>query len=201
MSKKILGITQNRRIFIISAPAGTGKSTLVNMLVERNPDDIAESCSCTTRLPRPGEVHAHHYVYLSESEFIKKINDKEFLEYAKLFGSYYGTRKEEVFNLLNRRKHVILVIDTQGAMQIKQQNFHPLPVFIFIKPPSLEELRKRLIKRGTESEEKVQERLLWAERELMVANRYDYQVVNEDIELSYQVLQSIFIAEEHKQIT
>ncbi len=180
---------------MISAPAGTGKSTLVEMLLKEFPEAVAESCSSTTRHPRPGEIAKHHYEFISVPEFENKIEAGEFLEYASVFGNYYGTRREEVDRLLKLGKHVILVIDTQGALQIIEKIS---AVFIFIKPPSFDELRKRLFKRSTESEEKIQERLLWAEQEIEVASRYDYQIVNDNLEVTYQILRSIFIAEEHK---
>lgn len=200
MSNKLLGNISQGLLFVISAPAGTGKSTLVEMILTEFPEEIAESCSSTTRQPRPGEIAKHHYEFISIPEFENKIYSGAFLEYAKVFGNYYGTRTEEVRRLLQKGKHVILVIDTQGALQIMEQNpFAFNPVFIFIKPPSLEELKNRLFKRKTEDEEKIQERLLWAKQELAVAPRYDYLITNDDLGTTYQVLRSIFIAEEHKQ--
>jgi len=195
MSKKILGNEGKGFLFVISAPAGTGKSTLVEMILKEFPEDIAESCSCTTRHPRPSEVSKKHYEFLSVEEFEEKIAVNDFLEYAKVFGNYYGTQKEEVTRLQTQGKHVVLVIDTQGAMKIKQQ----VPaVLIFISPPSLEELRRRLFKRRTEDEEKIQERLLWAKQEIAMAPNYDYHIVNDHLDITYHVLRSIFIAEEHK---
>lgn len=196
MSKKVLGNNKKGLLFVISAPAGTGKSTLVDMILGEFPNEIAESCSCTTRVPRSSEVAQQHYEFISIEEFEKKIDASEFLEYAKVFGNYYGTRREEVERLLKQGKHVVLVIDTQGAMQIKDR----VPaVFIFISPPSFEELRRRLFKRKTENEEKIQERLLWAKQEIALAQKYDYHIVNDNLEITYQILRSIFIAEEHKQ--
>lgn len=195
MSKKVLGNKKQGILFVLSAPAGTGKSTLVEMLLKEFPDVLAESCSCTTRTPRPGEIAMRHYEFISSLEFEKKIEEGAFLEYAKVFGNYYGTPKQEIEKLLAEGKHAILVIDTQGAIQIRGK----VPaVFIFISPPSFEELRNRLFKRRTESEEKIQERLLWAKQELALAHHYDYQIVNDNLEITYQILRSIFIAEEHK---
>lgn len=195
MSKRLLGNKDKGLLFVISAPAGTGKSTLVEMILGEFPDEIAESCSCTTRHPRPGEVAKKHYEFISIPEFEKKIEAGEFLEYAKVFGNYYGTRKEEVERLQNQGKHVVLVIDTQGAVQIRDK----IPaVFIFISPPSFEELRNRLIKRKTESEEKIQERLLWAKQEIALAPHYDYHIINDVLNITYKILLSIFIAEEHR---
>jgi guanylate kinase len=195
MDKEFSGNTNKGLLFVISAPAGTGKSTLVEMILEEFPQEIAESCSCTTRPPRLGEISKRHYEFISVEEFEKKIAANEFLEYAKVFGNYYGTRKEEVARLQAQGKHVVLVIDTQGAMKVKQQ----LPaIFIFISPPSFEELRRRLFKRRTEDVENIQERLLWAKQEIEMAPYYDYHIINDHLDSTYQVLRSIFIAEEHK---
>lgn len=195
MSTKVLGNTKKGLLFVISAPAGTGKSTLVEMILKEFPEEIAESCSCTTRAPRPGEISEQHYEFLTVPEFEAKIAAGEFLEYAQVFGNYYGTRKEEVKRLLAQGKHVVLVIDTQGAMKIKSQ----VPaIFIFISPPTFEELRRRLLKRRTEDEEKIHERLLWAKEEIEMVHNYDYLIVNDHLNVTYHVLRSIFIAEEHK---
>lgn len=195
MSKKLLGNIDKGLLFVISAPAGTGKSTLVGMLLDEFHEQIAESCSCTTRKPRPGEVAQRHYQFITIEEFETKIAAGDFLEHAKVFGNYYGTRKEEVERLRSEGKHVILVIDTQGAMKLKNQ----IPaIFIFISPPSFEELRRRLFQRRTEDEEKIQERLLWAKQEIAMAQNYDYHIVNDHLDITYQILRSIFIAEEHK---
>lgn len=195
MSAKVLGNTNRGLLFVVSAPAGTGKSTLVDMLVKEFPDFVAESRSSTTRMPRPGEVDEQHYDFISIEKFEEKIAVGEFLEYAKVFGNYYGTRKEEVDRLLTQGKHVILVIDTQGALKIRQQVG---AIFIFISPPTFEELRRRLFKRRTEDEEKIQERLLWAKQEIAMVSHYDYHIINDSLDVTYQVLRSIFIAEEHK---
>ncbi len=195
MSKKVLGNKDQGLLFIVSAPAGTGKSTLVDMLITEFPESVVQSCSSTTRLPRPGEVFNRHYEFVSVESFEEKIEAHAFLEYAKVFGNYYGTSKEEVARLLALGKHVVLVIDTQGAMQLKSK---VAAVFIFISPPSFDELRLRLLKRRTEDEEKIQERLLWAKQEMAMAPHYDYQITNDHLETTYQVLRSIFIAEEHK---
>lgn len=196
MSKKLLGNFLGKGLlFVVSAPAGTGKSTLVDMLLQEFPNEIAESCSCTTRTPRPGEILKKHYDFLTIQEFEKKIDNDEFLEYVKVYGNYYGTLKEEVHSLQSSGKHVVLVIDTQGALQLMKT----VPaVFIFITPPSLEELRRRLFKRQTEDKAKIEERIQWAENEIKHAEKYDYQIVNDDLMITYTILKSIFIAEEHK---
>ncbi|NGX53325.1 MAG: Guanylate kinase [Chlamydiae bacterium] len=118
------------------------------------------------------------------------------MEHVKLFGNYYGSRKEEIAALQASGKHVVLVIDTQGAMQLKEKL--PKAIFIFINPPSVEELRNRLFKRRTEDEEMIKERLDWSKHEIDLARQYDYQITNDNLEVSYQILRSILIAEEHR---
>lgn len=191
---KLLGNLKRGLLFIVSAPAGTGKTTLIQKLVEEFPC-VVRSVSCTTREPRLGEISDVHYHYLSVEDFERKIKDEEFLEYVQLYGKYYGTLRSEVEEKLNQGKHVVLVIDTQGGLQLKG---NVSAIFIFIKPPSLEELRHRLIKRRTESSIAIEERLLWAQKELEESQNYDYLVVNDDLESAYQILKSIFIAEEHR---
>src|SRR5262245_45274444 len=148
MSGKLLGNLQKGLLFLISAPAGTGKSTLVHQLLAEFPETIEESCSCTTRPPRPGEIKEKDYDFLSLQEFEHKIAKEEFLEYAKVFGNYYGTLKSEVRRIQDKGKHAILVIDTQGVVQLKGK---VEATSIFIAPPSMEALKERLFKRRTES--------------------------------------------------
>lgn len=194
MGQKLLGNKPDGLLFVISAPAGTGKSTLVEMIVKEFPNEVEETCSCTTRLRRPGEVAQRHYEFISIEEFEKRIQEGAFLEYAKVFGQYYGTPRAEIEKIQKQGKHAILVIDTQGALQLMKKTEG---VFIFISPPSFPELRRRLFKRSTEDEEKIQERLQWAEQEVNLAPHYDYHIVNDELNVSYQVLRSILIAEEH----
>lgn len=191
---KLLGNLKKGLVFVVSAPAGTGKTTLVRMLVEEF-SCVKASVSCTTRLPRRGEIDGVDYEFISKEEFEKKIADGDFLEYATVFGHYYGTCKKSVLKDQERGKHVILVIDTQGAMQIKKI-FHA--AYIFILPPSMEELSKRLKKRKTEPPEKIQSRLEWARKEVEMAVNYDYQIVNDHLKIAYQALRGIVIAEEHR---
>lgn len=182
---------------MISAPAGTGKSTLTQMLIDEFPQQIVQSCSSTTRLPRPGEIDEHHYQFISKEEFENKVFNGEFLEHAKVFGNDYGTNKAEVEKLTSSGKHVILVIDIQGAKQLMETTD---AIFIFIAPPNFQELKKRLIRRRTEDEETMVKRLMQAKVELDQAKNYDYQIINDKIDISYQVLRSIVIAEEHKKL-
>jgi guanylate kinase len=191
---KLLGNLKKGLAFVISAPAGTGKTTLVQMLAQEFPE-ITNSISCTTRKPRVGEVPGDHYHFLTREDFEKRIIANEFLEYVELYGNYYGTSKETVKEQLNCGKHVILTIDTQGALQLMGK---VSASFIFIFPPSLDVLRKRLIQRQTESVEVIEERLAWAVKEMQAATLYDYNIMNDNLKVAYQTLLSIVVAEEHR---
>lgn len=190
-----LGHLPEGLVFVISAPAGTGKSTLAHRLCESFAPHIVESTSCTTRSPRKKEVPGRDYHFLLKEEFVKKIENQEFLEYAEVFGHYYGTLKSDVEKVIRQGKHVILVIDTQGALKLKE--FFKA-IFVFIVPPSLEELERRLRQRKTESEEIIKERLNWAQTEIEQAEKYDYFIVNDDLEIALEILKSIVVAEEYK---
>jgi guanylate kinase len=195
MIGKVLGNLSKGLVFVLSAPAGTGKTTLARMLRDEF-SCITESISCTTRHPRPGEVSGKDYFFLTMKEFEDRIQDGDLLEYAKVFGNYYGTSKGFVLDQQENGKHVILVIDTQGALQLKEKKFPA--IFIFISPPSLEELRERLVKRKTENHEMIEQRLSWAKKEISLASHYDYHIVNENLPTAYDILRSIIIAEEHR---
>ena len=195
MGQKLLGRLPKGFVFVLSAPAGTGKTTLVRMLSQEFPC-IVESVSCTARPPRPGEVDGKDYHFLSKAEFEGKIRQGDFLEYAEVFGYYYGTSQAYVLKEQEMGKHVFLIIDTQGAMQLKKKQFPA--VYIFLSPPSLEELKERLVKRKTESDEAIEKRLSWAKAELAMLPQYDYHIVNDNLTLAYTILRSIVIAEEHR---
>lgn len=182
-------------LFIVSAPAGAGKTTLVDRLVRELPNTV-RSISCTTRAPRAGEKEGRDYFFLTKSDFARKVQEGAFLEYAKVFDEEYGTSREFVEQELTKGHHVILVIDTQGALQLKVKQIQA--TYIFITAPSLEVLRERLIKRGTESPEKIKERLAWAEREIAESPKYDYHIVNDNLEEAYEKLKSIVVAEEQR---
>ena len=195
MATKILGNLPCGLVFVISAPAGTGKTTLVRMLIGEF-DCIAESISCTTRAIRPGEIPGKDYFFLTDAEFQKKKQAGDFLECAEVFGHYYGTSKEYVLEQQHLGKHVFLVIDTQGALLLKEQGFSA--VYVFLSPPSIEELKGRLHKRQTETHEVIEKRLSWANEELQMIHHYDYHIVNDHLERAYVILRSIVIAEEHR---
>jgi guanylate kinase len=165
------------------------------MLVDEFPY-IVESISCTTRPIRPGEIADKDYHFLSKATFEEKIRAGELLEYAQVFGHYYGTSKIDVDKHLKAGKHVLLVIDTQGAMELKAKKYPA--VYIFIRPPSMGELRARLFQRKTEREHHIEERLSWAEKEMEHAPAYDYIIMNDNLHRAYDILRSILISEEHK---
>lgn len=191
---KVLGGLRQGFVFVVSAPAGTGKTTLVRML-QKEFSCVTESISYTTRSIRPGEEMGRDYHYVSVSEFKKMIEQGDFIEHAIVFGHYYGTSRASLETQRSQGKHVFLVIDTQGAMQIKDLL---KAIFIFISPPSMKVLKDRLCARKTEAEHVIQERLLLAEKEMKQIPFYDYHIVNDQLEVAYDVFRSIVIAEEHR---
>lgn len=179
-------------LFVFSGPSGVGKGTLKAKLFEEFADQIAYSVSATTRGPREGEVDGKDYFFISRQEFERRVKNNEFLEHAEFAGNCYGTPRAYVEKLLDSGMNVVLEIDVQGALQVIKSM--PECVSVFILPPSFEELEHRLRGRGTETEEKVRERLETAKRELPYAPQYDYQIVNGgDIEAAYQSLREVFL--------
>ena len=178
-------------LFVFSGPSGVGKGTLKAKLFEEFADQIAYSVSATTRGPREGEVDGKDYFFISRQEFERRVKNNEFLEHAEFAGNCYGTPRAYVEKLLDSGMNVVLEIDVQGALQVMKSM--PECVSVFILPPSFEELEHRLRGRGTETEEKVRERLETAKRELPYAPQYDYQIVNGgDIDAAYQSLRDVF---------
>ncbi|MGH2638972.1 MAG: guanylate kinase, partial [Rhabdochlamydiaceae bacterium] len=151
--------------------------------------------TCTTRQPRPGEKNGVDYFFLSEEEFQKKLKKGDFLEHANVFGYHYGTSKKLVEKELKTGKDVILVIDTQGALQLKGRLD---AIFIFIAPPSIEELKKRLYQRSTESPEVIEKRIARARHELEMISHYDYHIINDNLSVAHNALKNILIAEEDR---
>ena len=164
-------------LFIISGPAGSGKGTVVNALLEAHPE-ITLSISATTRSPRPNEKNGVHYHFISKEEFEKRIENGKMLEYATYNENYYGTPEKEVLEAMEAGKDVILEIEVAGAMQIKEKIKDS--VAIMLTPPNKEVLEARLRGRGTETEEVIKWRLERAKEEIMLLPQYDYSVVNED---------------------
>jgi guanylate kinase len=181
-------------VFIVSAPAGTGKTTLIRMLTQEF-DCVVESVSYTTRKMRQGEEEGKDYYFISEAEFKKMVANGDFLEYAHVFGHHYGTSRKVVEGFCNAGKHVVLIIDTQGARILKNVLD---ATYIFIRPPNFEELKNRLHGRQSETHESISTRLSWAEKEMEASKDYDYLIVNEKLSTAYGILRSILIAEEHR---
>lgn len=181
-------------LYIISSPSGAGKSSLLKALFEKfnQNDSMYLSVSHTTRNPRPGEVNHVHYHFVTVDEFKALIERNAFYEWANVFDKYYGTSRELVQQALNNGKDVFLDIDWQGARQLR--DMEPDTQSIFILPPSLEELRKRLINRGQDSEETINKRMSKAQREISHYDEYDYCLINDDFDTTLNSLWSIISA-------
>lgn len=197
MSNKLVGNLKRGLLFILSAPAGAGKTTLAHKLLSEF-DAIALSISCTTREPRRGEVSGIDYHFIDQKSFEEKLQKGQFLEHAKVFDNYYGTLKETVDEIQESGKHALLVIDTQGMRQIKALGLEAISIFIL--PPSWRELHERLEKRGTENDADIKKRIAFAHEEIDLAPSYNYEIINDHLETAYQILRAIIIAEEHKKL-
>ena len=165
-------------LIVLSGPSGCGKGTMVAEILKRG--DCAVSVSATTRAPREGEVDHVHYHFITREEFERRIAEDGFLEHAQYVGNYYGTPRKEVEEMRAQGKHVILEIEVQGAFQIREKC--PDAILVFTVPPTLDELRRRLHKRGTETEEVIEQRVARAAEELPLAKQYDYIILNDDLQ-------------------
>ena len=185
-----------KRIVVLSGPSGSGKTTLVRELVARAEVKLIKSVSATTRPPRPAEVHGDDYWFLTDANFREKLKNGEFLEHAEVFASgfLYGTLKSELDRAWERNGWAFLEIDVEGALKVMQQ--YPNAVTIFLKTPSPAEFERRLRARGTETEIVIKRRLATAERELQLADRYKYVVVNDQLETAVSEICVILKAEE-----
>lgn len=183
------------KLFVFSGPSGAGKGTICKSLLEQM-DELAISVSMTTRNPRAGETDGVNYFFTDKNTFEENITRNNFLEYAEVYGNYYGTPKGPVLEKLSDGTDVILEIDMQGALKIKEN--YPEGVFIFILPPSMAELRKRLTGRGTETEEAIEMRLGETLKELSYIDKYDYCVVNGVLEEAVARVKAIVVAEHSK---
>jgi guanylate kinase len=177
------------KMIVICAPSGTGKSTLLNRLKAEIPD-LVWSVSCTTRSIRSGEVHGRDYFFIKPHNFEKQIADNEFIEWAKVHSNYYGTSKRFVNEGLASNWKMLFDLDVQGADAMKAIYGDEVQV-IFIEPPSIEELEKRLLARGTDSLEVIAERVQNARREMENKSKYDHLILNDDIETAYKKLKSV----------
>lgn len=187
-----LNENEKKKLFVISGSSGVGKGTVIKGFLDRNPS-FSLSISYTTREKREGEVEGVNYFYVSKEAFKESINNHEFLEYAQFSDNYYGTKREFIQNSLNKHKDLILEIDTQGALQVKEKM--PVAVLIFIAPPSYQDLEFRLRNRKTESEEAIAKRLDFVKLEIRNSERFDYRVVNDRIEDAVTELEKIIKTE------
>jgi len=181
----------NGHIIIISAPSGCGKSTIINAIMERSGLDLQFSVSATNRLPREGEADGVNYFFLTEEEFRRHIADDDFIEYEEVYpGRYYGTLRSEVERTCDAGHNVILDIDVKGGVNVKRM-YGPRAISIFIMPPGIDELRRRLVSRGTDRPEVVNERLGKAAYEMSFADKYEYVVVNDNLETAIGEVEQI----------
>jgi guanylate kinase len=185
-------------LFVISAPSGAGKSTLCAAL--RQTPDFVYSVSCTTRPARAGEINGEDYIFLSEAEFLGRVKAGDFLEHAKVHGHYYGTMRKPLLENLKKGVDVLIDIDTQGAAAIRNCNdefIRKALADVFIMPPDLDELRRRLIKRGTETPQQIDLRLANAAREMELWRDYRYTIISQSVEEDLQKFRHITRAERY----
>lgn len=179
-------------LIVISAPSGAGKGTIINKMLEKN-NNLWFSVSATSRPMRTNDIEGKTYYFYTKEEFENKIKENYFLEYASYADNYYGTPKKYIQEHLNNGEDVILEIEIQGAMQVKK--LIPEALFVFIMPPSLKELKKRLVSRGTDTKEKILERFKIAYQEMNEVTKYNYVVVNDEIEIAADKILSIIKSE------
>ena len=185
-------MTDRGLLIVVSGPSGAGKGTICKALLEKH-DDLFISVSATTRAPRVGEVDGVNYHFITKDDFIERVEKNDFLEHAEVYGNYYGTPKSKVEDMLDSGKNVILEIDIQGALKVKE-NFRE-GVFIFILPPSMEELKQRIIRRGSETPESLMRRFKSAYQEINYISKYNYAVVNDIVDVAVSKIEGIITAE------
>lgn len=178
-------------LIVISGPSGAGKGTICKSLIERNEYYI--SVSATTRSPRNGEVEGENYFFMTKEDFKDKVIQGEFLEYAEVYGNLYGTPKSKVIEAIEQGKDVILEIDIQGALKVKEN--YPQGVFIFILPPSMKELKNRIVLRNSETEESLMRRFKSAYEEVNYVSKYNYAVINDTVDEAVINVEAIIRAE------
>ena len=189
-------LNQRGLLIVLSGPSGVGKGTVRKALFEMPEQEFVYSVSMTTRAPRPGEVDGVDYYFVSKEEFERQIAAGNLLEYAEFVGNYYGTPKDKVEEQLNKGKEVILEIEVNGALQVREKCKDA--VFIFLVPPTKKALYDRLLIRGTESEYEVRKRIEKANREFSLAHQYDYIVVNDEIHNAADRIMAIIRSEHAK---
>lgn len=183
----------NGFLLVLSGPSGSGKGTVSEALLKNNKEDIVFSISATTRKPRKTEVDGENYFFLEEEEFKKMAEEGEFLEYAYVHNNYYGSPRKFVMEQIEKGEIVLLEIDVQGALQIKKN--YKEAIFIFLLPPTMDELRNRIVKRGTETEEDIKRRFSNAFKELDFVGEYDFFVVNDKVEDAVKDIEAIIKSE------
>ena len=181
-------------VIVLSSPSGTGKSTLAKMLLEKY-SNIKLSTSATTRAPREGEIDGFHYYFLTQEEFDKKVENNEFLEYAGVYGKSYGTLKSQIQEKFDGGNDVLLDIDWQGNLSVSKQITDKKKIIsIFLLPPSITELKDRLVGRGTDSDEVIAKRMADAKNTITHYNEYDYVIINDSVELAFEELTALIDA-------
>ncbi|NQS75361.1 MAG: guanylate kinase [Peptococcaceae bacterium] len=185
-------VKQKGLLLVLSGPSGVGKGTVCRALLENEPS-LRLSVSATTRSPRPGEIDGVDYFFLDDNVFKKMIADGELLEYAVVYNHFYGTPLPFVRESLESGQDIILEIDIQGALQVKEK--YPQAILIFISPPSKGDLRKRLFSRGADAREVIEKRLCCASGEMKLADHYDYIVVNDQVKRAVEQVRSVITAE------
>jgi|TARA_X000000950_G_scaffold285211_1_gene390487 guanylate kinase len=190
-------MSNSGKLIIFAAPSGAGKSSFIKKIIKDSKNNLQLSVSATTRLPRGGEIHGKDYFFISEKEFNELKNNQAFLEFANVHGHQYGTIKSFVDERLGEGIHVILDIDVQGFTQIQRAITKDI-VSIFIIPPSFDELKRRLILRGLDSNDAIDKRLENARKELEQAENFDYLVLNDDFNMAYNEITSIIFDKDYE---
>ncbi|MFT5870656.1 MAG: guanylate kinase [Paracoccaceae bacterium] len=192
---------QTRRglLVILSSPSGAGKTTLARRLMAWD-DSLRFSVSTTTRAPRPGEVDGEHYHFISEAEFKEMVTARELLEHAHVFGNFYGSPRQPVQDAIEAGRDVLFDIDWQGAQQIQNSTLRDHVLSIFVLPPSIKELRRRLIERAQDDAETIDKRMLKSWDEISHWDGYDYVLINEDLDQSEERLKTVIRAERMRRV-
>ncbi|MDY0074550.1 MAG: guanylate kinase [Acholeplasmataceae bacterium] len=183
-------------LVVLSGPSGVGKGTVRRALFQMPNHDLVYSVSMTTRQPRPGEVEGVDYYFVSKDEFLERIKEDKFLEWAEFVGNYYGTPRDKVDEQLDQGKEVVLEIEVEGALQVRKQMKDA--VFIFLVPPGKKALYERLKQRGTDTLQMIDKRMKKAESEFLLAHKYDYIVVNDEVNNAADRIMAIIRAEHAK---